>query len=110
MDNIPICTDCIHCNEYDGEYACFRKQNKVNPVDGSEIFTKPIRCTTDRAEMFWAWWACGKYGKFFVHRDLYPATNEIEIDQMEEAPDQQIQASVDQEGFREMAPPEVPGL
>ncbi len=71
MDNIPICTDCIHCSEYNENLACFRKQPRIDPVDGSEIFSQPKNCKMERSEMLWAWWACGKKAKFFVHKDSF---------------------------------------
>lgn len=65
---IPICTECIHCSEYNDALACFRKKTRIDPVDGSEIFPKPKICRIERAEMAWAWWACGRKGKFFEQR------------------------------------------
>ena len=107
MENIPICTDCIHCSEYENEYVCFRKQNKINPVDGSEILSKPPLCRIERAEFFWAFWACCKHGRFFVHRDLYPQT---EIDSVDiETPSDEMEKITEQDGFQAMSFPEVEG-
>ncbi|MBU0991303.1 MAG: hypothetical protein KJ737_02320 [Proteobacteria bacterium] len=72
IEKIPICTECIHCSEYNEALACFRKKPAIDPVDGSEIFPRPKICRIERAEMTWAWWACGKKGKFFIQKEELP--------------------------------------
>lgn len=67
--DIPICTECIHSNEYNDALACFRKKPDIDLVDGSEIAPKPKVCRIERSEMGWAWWACGRKGKFFIKKE-----------------------------------------
>jgi hypothetical protein len=66
---LPICAECAYANEYNDVLACFRQKPTIDLIDGSEIFPKPKICRIERAEMVWAWWACGKKGRFFIKKE-----------------------------------------
>ena len=77
--SLPICAECVYATPYNDVLACFRQKPSIDLVDGSEIVPKPKICRIERAEMAWAWWACGKKGRFFISKkEVPPLTPAIE--------------------------------